>query len=263
MIILIPMGGEGTRFKNSGYKTNKAEILITDRKSGIKIPMIIASMKDLPGIKDKENTIICVDRKEYETNGTENLMSSYFSNIRFIHDEILLDQAYACYLARDHMKSDEELLIGNCDSGLNIDQKKFEEAKLHSDVIMFSQTKNDNIELDPNAHSWAVPRGSNSEISDISIKQSISRDPYFDHATTGIFWFKKASLFLKLLEEMIDSKDTFNDKYYVDKLLLYYLENDLKVTFLDVEYFCWGTPTDLQNYESTFRYWKEFLLTEI
>ena len=62
---------------------------------------------------------------------------------------------------------------------------------------------------------------------------------------------------------MIDSKDTFNDKYYVDKLLLYYLENDLKVTFLDVEYFCWGTPTDLQNYESTLRYWKEFLLTEI
>lgn len=253
------MGGAGSRFKASGYREDKAEILVTDRHRGNKVPMIIASMQDLPGVTNKNNTLICVDREKHEKNGTEKLISDKFTNVEFIHDNILLDQAYACFLAKEHLQSDEELLIGNCDSGLNIDVEYFEKMKIDSDVIIFSQHQSLTIEENPDDHSWILTERDN-VVTGLSIKKSISASPRYDHATTGIFWFKKASVFLHFLEQMINSKDTLNNKYYVDKIINYYLKENLKVRFLDVEYFCWGTPKDYESYEKTFQYWKEFHL---
>ena len=57
-----------------------------------------------------------------------------------------------------------------------------------------------------------------------------------DHATTGMFWFKSAKTFLSYLEDMIQSKDTLDGKYYVDKVLQYYIEDQKKVSFFDVKY---------------------------
>ena len=80
-----------------------------------------------------------------------------------------------------------------------------------------------------------------------------------DHATTGMFWFKHATNFLSNLEKMIWAKDTISGKYYVDKVLQYCIDSGLKVGFFDVDYICWGTPADYENYENTISYWQEFL----
>lgn len=257
MIILIPMGGAGSRFKEAGYKEDKAEIQVTDRNTGLKIPMIIASMQDLLAIENKKNTIVCIDRKKHAENGLEDIILSSFSNTHFIHDTVLLDQAYACFLAKEYLMSDDELLIGNCDSGFALDNDMFQRAKENSDAIIFTQHNSQTIEDDPDAHSWIISRANN-VVSDLSIKKAISSNPKNDHATTGIFWFKKASIFLKILNEMIDAKDMLDNKYYVDKTIPYYLKDKLDVQFLDVEYFCWGTPKDFENYEKTFQYWLDF-----
>ena len=58
MIILIPMGGKGSRFTDAGYVTNKACIETTDRHSGNILPMILCAMKDIPGIDDQQNKIM-------------------------------------------------------------------------------------------------------------------------------------------------------------------------------------------------------------
>ena len=57
---------------------------------------------------------------------------------------------------------------------------------------------------------------------------------------------------------MIQSKDTLDGKYYVDKVLQYYIEDNKKVGFFDVKYLCWGTPFDYENYENTISYWTNF-----
>ena len=80
-----------------------------------------------------------------------------------------------------------------------------------------------------------------------------------DHATTGMFWFKNANYFLEKLEEMIWSKDSAEGKYYVDKVLEYYLKEGKKVGYMDVKYICWGTPLDYENYQKTISYWINFL----
>ncbi len=263
MIILIPMGGKGTRFSDAGYKINKACIPTTDRHSGKKLPMVICAMKDIPGIHDPKNKIICVDRDFHEHNGTEQIIRDFFPNTTFIHDHVLLDQAYGCFLAREFLQTDDELFIGACDNGMIFDAEEFRQARLEADVLMISHSNDDNIEQNPNAHSWAKLKNQNSkDLASISLKKTVSDNPMQDHATTGMFWFKHANSFLEHLETMIWKKDTLNGKYYVDRVLQYCIDANLRVKYFDIKYICWGTPADYENYENTIAYWSEFIKKE-
>jgi len=263
MIILIPMGGKGTRFSDAGYKINKACIPTTDRHSGKKLPMVICAMKDIPGIHDPKNKIICVDRDFHEHNGTEQIIRDFFPNTTFIHDHVLFDQAYGCFLAREFLQTDDELFIGACDNGMIFDAEEFRQARLEADVLMISHSNDDNIEQNPNAHSWAKLKNQNSkDLASISLKKTVSNNPMQDHATTGMFWFKHANSFLEHLETMIWKKDTLNGKYYVDRVLQYCIDANLKVKYFDIKYICWGTPADYENYENTIAYWSEFIKKE-
>ncbi len=259
MIILIPMGGKGSRFADAGYTTNKACIPTTDRYSGKKLPMILCAMKDIPGIHNPKNKIICVDLPLHKENGTEKAILDTFPNTIFIHDNMRLDQAFGCFLAREFLQSDEELFIGTCDNGISYDKKVFEEACIGADALVISHRNDDNIAHNPSAHSWLKLKDkSHKELSGISVKQTISSDYMKDHATTGMFWFKHANIFLEHLEDMIKRKDTIDDKYYVDKVIQYVIDIGLNVQYFDVRYIGWGTPQDYENYERTIAYWREF-----
>jgi len=262
MIILIPMGGKGSRFSDAGYLTNKACILTTDRHTQKKLPMIICAMKDIPQIDNINNKIICIDRDFHKTNGTEDIILQYFPNAIFIHDHVLLDQAFGCFLAREFLQSEDELFIGACDNGFIYDEQEFNKAKSEFDVLMISHTNDNNIAQNPNAHSWAKLKANSKELEFLSLKKTISENPMQDHATTGMFWFKHASDFLANLEKMIWNKDTLDGKYYVDKVLQYCIDAKLKVGYFDVKYLCWGTPADYENYENTIAYWQNFIKNE-
>ena len=69
-------------------------------------------------------------------------------------------------------------------------------------------------------------------IKKISLKKPVSKNYMDDHATTGMFWFKRSNDFLKNLEKMIWKNDTLDNKYYVDKVLQYCIDDGLKVKFL-------------------------------
>ena len=96
------------------------------------------------------------------------------------------------------------------------------------------------------------------QIKKISLKKTVSKNFMQDHATTGMFWFKNSSIFVEKLEKMIGNKDTLNGKYYLDNLLNYYVRDGSRVGFFDVNYICWGTPDDYEQYENTLTYWKKF-----
>ena len=259
MIILIPMGGHGSRFSEAGYTLNKASIPTTNRRTLKKEPMVVCAMDDMPGIKNSSNKIICVNRDFHSKDGTEDIIKKYFDKTIFIHDHVLLDQAFGCFLARQHLQSKEDLFIGACDNGIEYDERAFEELKQISDVVMISHSSDLNISKNPFAHSWAVVDQETQVVTGLSIKKPVSDNPMKDHATTGMFWFRRADLFLKYLEEMIWNKDTFEGKYYVDQLLNYFIRDNLIVNYFDVRYICWGTPEDYESYEATLEYWQQFV----
>ena len=130
------------------------------------------------------------------------------------------------------MQNNDELFIGACDNGFDIDLNVFEKFKKSYDAIMISHTNDTNIENNPNAHSWALLNKQRNQIKKISLKKTVSKNFMQDHATTGMFWFKNSSIFVEKLEKMIGNKDTLNGKYYLDNLLNYLSGMDRELDFL-------------------------------
>ena len=252
------MGGKGSRFTEEGYKENKSILPVTSRFDGTLSPMALSALSDIPWAHNKSSKILCVNDAMHQKNGLEKSIASKFPDTIFIHDHVKLDQAYGCYLAREFLVDDEELFIGTCDNGFDIDLKNFSKLTKTTDAIMLSHTNDNNIAQNPSAHSWAKLQDKSNRLQRLSFKKTVSKNPMNDHATTGMFWFKSSKVFLQYLETMIQKNDTHDGKFYVDKILNYYIKDCLSVSKFDVEYFGWGTPYDYETYEKTVNYWNKF-----
>ncbi|MBL1418929.1 MAG: nucleotidyltransferase [Alphaproteobacteria bacterium] len=262
MIILLPMGGRGQRFVDAGYKDNKPCIPTTYRLTGEKLPMVVCAIKDIPGVDDPKNTLICVDRDFHKQNGTEATIQQFFPRVSFIHDTELTGQATGVLVAREFIDNDEDLFIGPCDNGMVVDQAGFDAARETFDVLVISHTNDSNIAQNPLAHSWLELEQDGVTVKAIRIKQTVSDTPMNDHATTGMFWFKKGSDYVSLTDDMVAKKDMVNNEYYVDQVIQYAIDANLKVGYFDITYIGWGTPYDFEVYENTLDYWKKFSAAE-
>lgn len=260
MNILIPMAGEGNRFKEEGYTIPKPLIPTYDRKSKKEYPMVVCAANNLPGAEDKNNKIIFVDRFFHKEQGVEDIIKSYWNNAKFITlDKLTEGQASTCLMAKDDINNDEELLIGPCDCGINIDINKFNELKKTCDCIVFTFTGNDSVEENPNAYGW-METDDDGNITFASVKKAISKTPISDPAVTAVFWFKRGKDFVKAAENMIAENKRINNEFYVDEVVNFILKLNLKAKIFNVEkYFCWGTPKDYEDYEKTVKYWEDFL----
>lgn len=260
MIILIPMAGEGKRFKEEGYKMPKPLIPTFDRKTKKELPMVVCATNNLPGADDPENKIIFVDRDFHKTQGVEDIIASYWKNAQFITlDHLTEGQASSCLKAKDIINTDEELLIGPCDCGININVDAFNELKKTCDCIVFTFTNNDSVCDNPNAYGW-MKTDDNGNIVNASVKRAISDNPEKDPAVVAVFWFKHGSDFVTAAENMIAADDRINNEFYVDEVINFILKLDLKAKIFNVDkYFCWGTPKDYEDYQNTIKYWEGFL----
>lgn len=259
MIVIVPMGGLGTRFSRRGYTQSKPAIPVFDRHSGRLMPMVIAAMKDMQRIGGPTTRFICIDQVEHQASGLEAEIRSAFPQVQFIHDHARLGQAFACLLARELLQSGEELIVASCDAGIEVDVAAFRQRAADADAIMFSHSNDQNIESNPLAHSWAELSADGESIRRIAIKQPVSDTPMADHATTGVFWFRRAADFLACLERVIFGGAGQPSDWLVDHVLQRSVEDGARVTFLDVRYYCWGTAPDYEAYQRTYAYWEEYL----
>lgn len=263
MNILIPMAGEGKRFKDKGYNISKPAILVYDRRDGIQKPMVVLAAYDLPGIENSDNQIIFIDRIFHKDSGVETIIKKYFTSAKFITvDKLTEGQACTCMLAKNIIDNDEELLIAGCDNGMDFDENKFEKLKQENDVIVFTYTNNETVLHNPDSYGWMIV-DKNNKVVDVSIKKAVSNSPMQDHAVVATFWFKKGSIFVNAAKRMFDANDRINNEFYVDQVIKYILEMGYRVVAFDIErYICWGTPYDYEIYQKSYEYWKSFFEKE-
>ena len=264
MIILIPMAGAGSRFQKSNYKKHKPVIQVTSRKTGLKIPMVVAATNDIPDSGNKDSTIIYIDRDFHKKDGVEKEIKKYYPRAHFITiDHLTQGQASTCLLAKNYINNDEELLIAACDNGMEFDEKKFKKVKKECDGLIFTFRNNVSVEAKPESYGW-VKTNNIGEAIDMSVKKPISNSPINDHAVVGAFWFKKGSNFVRSSQKMIKENDRVNNEFYIDQAMKHCIELDLKIKVFEIDkYICWGTPTDYENYENTIKYWQEFYKNEV
>ncbi len=251
--LLMPMAGEGSRFREKGYKIPKPFIKISGSE------MYIKAIKDLPRMEN----IKIVTREELikDKNQSFNIKDKNLNiSIKSLRANT---DGQACTVLKgmedNNIKLEKPLIISACDMGVIFDEKKYQKL-LYSkeiDILVWGCKGYPGAQQNPEMYSWIYEN--KNYISKISVKKNLL-NPIEDYVLIGTFTFKKAKDFVRSAELSITSRDKVNGEYYVDSVINKSIEIGLKVALFEVDYFiCWGTPNELETYnywESCFNKWK-------
>ncbi len=234
MIIVIPMAGAGTRFPNSDYPKHKSLIEFNGRS------LLEYSLRSLP--IEKSNLVIFIVLKSQLNDEMEKLISRLCGSTPF---EILcLDhptggQAETVYLGLKNVRSNEELLIHNCDTAMNVDWGV--ELSCHGVIFTF--------ESDSNAYSYAKVDDMGHVI-EVAEKRVISK-----FASSGTYWFSSVGLYLECYSKQ-SNNNTYSE-FFVAPLYQELIKGEMEVKIHQCEeVFPLGTPKDLEQSSGRIDSWK-------
>lgn len=244
-ITLIAAAGEGKRFKDAGFKTEKPLINVYEKS------MILQAVKSLPKSK---NYIFACHKSIMESDKFKTSFYKRFSNsvvIKF--DKRTLGQAETCLIASRDINQNERLTISSCDHGVLYNQEKL----LHIinnekiDLIVWT-TKNYPYSLiNPAFYGWLTLK--NEKVDDIFIKRR-PKDIKNSYLIIGTFTFRKASIFIELAKSLFKRDCKVNGEFYVDSCIEDAIKLGYRCEVFNVDKFlCWGSPDEL----STFNYWQK------
>ncbi len=248
-ISMIPMAGEGNRFKNYGYRTSKPSIQIGEES------LINKCISSLP---PSNSNIYLLKKNDY-------LNHSFIRDLKAITplkksefipvEETTSGQAATCMLAEQLLEKDKSLMISSCDYELVYDLKKLENLKkVHNpDVILFT-FKLKSLPVG-SYENFAYCETKLDSVLGIIEKKCISDTPQLDPMVTGTFWYKDAKLFTESAQQLIKDDIRVNNEHYVATSINFLIEKGYKVMTFEVEqWISFGDPTELNLYY----FWEEF-----
>ena len=190
MNLVVPMAGEGRRFKEQGYKEPKPLIPVLGK------PMIDWSLSCLRP-KSKHSLILIAKHEVFGSYKTD--------AIRISIGETTGGAACTVLLARELIDNDQPLLIGNCDQFVEWDVDAFltwaHASGGDGAVVTFQSDGNPK---------WSYVRTEQGRVVEVAEKNPIS-----DEATVGIYWFRRGKDFVKAADAMIRKADFFNGEAYL------------------------------------------------
>jgi dTDP-glucose pyrophosphorylase len=232
--IVIPMAGLGSRFSKVGYTVPKPFIDVLGR------PMIQHVIENLQVAGAR---YILIVRKEHLDNYAH-LLRSAMGDVD--HEIVPIDfvtegQACSVLLAHRLINNDTPLLIANSDQIIDIDINDYmndsKNRGLDGSILTFK-------DADPKWSFAAIDR-------DGLVTQTKEKVPISDHATVGIYYFEKGSIFVHSAMDMILSKDRVNGEFYACPVYNYGIAQGHKFGIYEIpqhQMHGTGTPEDLDEY---------------
>jgi HAD superfamily hydrolase (TIGR01509 family) len=229
--IVIPAAGLGSRFAQAGYTFIKPLIDVNGK------PMI-QTVVDNIGIKGRY--IFIVQQQHYEKYHMKYLLNAIAPGCEIVlTDGLTQGAACSILLAKEHINNDDPMILANSDQFLEWDSKRFIYNSLSEGVdgciSMFKNThpKFSYAKLDENGY----------------VCQVAEKVPISDNATTGIYYWKHGSDFVKYAEQMIEKDIRVNGEFYTAPVYNEAIADGKKIK-IDAcnRMWCLGTPEDLENY---------------
>lgn len=236
MNILIPMAGEGNRFKKAGYLKPKPFIDVAGR------PMIVQVLENL---KIPNARYILAARTEHIAAEKELItqISRNYNAVFVPVDQLTEGTACTVLFAREYINNSDPLMIANSDQIIDINI-----AKVVSDCI--------NRELDGSILTFVDehrdPKWSFAKINEeglvteVKEKQVISQ-----YATVGIYFYTKGHYFVEAAIDMIVHNDRVNNEFYTCPTYNYMIKENKKIGIYNIRFDQMhgiGTPEDLSVY---------------
>lgn len=239
--VIIPLAGDGTRFKNEHFSNPKPLIKV------FKKTLIEISIKSL---NLKNANFFFVTRK-YKNKKFNNqllkILKKYTSSNRIIKLGKTTNGPVSTCLKVKKIDQNKPLIIANCDQYLNWKPEVFlnfvKKKNIDGAVLTYKSRSKKN--------SFVAIK--NNKIINIVEKKVIS-----DNALIGVHYWKKTSLFFESSKKLIfDLKKNKNKREpYISETYKYLLKKKLTlVPYLlkKKEYFLIGTPKDYRNFVKKYK----------
>ena len=195
--IVIPMAGSGKRFAEAGYKLPKPLIDVKGQ------PMIKVVVDNLA---IDANYIFIVQKEHAEIHHLDLMLKLMVPECQVIYTDGLTGGACeTVLLAKDIIDNDYSLLIANCNQYIDWNSADF-----------LCSVKSNNIDgailtFKGNEPKWSYAKvDEDNVVIEVAEKKVIS-----DHATCGLYWWKKGSDFVKYAHQMIEKNIKVNNEFYV------------------------------------------------
>lgn len=229
--ILIPMAGEGSRFKSVGYTFPKPMIEVNGK------PMIQLVVENL-GFE--ANYIYVVRKEHYDNYNLKNFLNLITPNCKIIIVDKLTDGA-ACttLLAEEYIDNDNPLIIANSDQFIEWNPTEFYykmiETKADGGILTFKSCH----------PKWSYVKLNEQN----NVIQLAEKDVISNTATCGIYYYKKGSEYVKYAKQMISKNIRIKNEFYVAPVYNEYIFDNKKIKTYDVQkMFGLGTPEDLEYF---------------
>jgi HAD superfamily hydrolase (TIGR01509 family) len=232
--VIIPMAGKGSRFSIAGYTFPKPLI---DVKGKPMIQLVIESLQIDP-INSKY--IYIVQKDHYEKYNLKHLLNLLTPNCEIVQiDTITEGAACTCLLAEPYLDPDLPVLLANSDQYIEWDANEFmysmESDGIDGGLLCFESTH-------PKFSFAKV--GENGFVTEVAEKKVIS-----NMASTGIYYFKKGSEFLKYTKQMIEKNIRVKNEFYVCPIYNQFIEDGKNIKVMKCKRMvCLGTPEDLEQF---------------
>ena len=234
--VLIPMAGAGSRFEQAGYTFPKPLIDVSGS------PMIQVVVNNLNF--ESKHTFI-VQKSHSEKYNLSSMLSLISKNCNIVDVDGLTEGA-ACttLLAKQYIDNENPLIIANSDQYVEWCTSEFmykmQEQDVDAGILCFNATH---------------PKWSFAEVDEHGFVTRVAeKDPISDVATTGIYYWKKGSDYVKYAEQMIAANIRYNNEFYVCPVFNEAIKDGKKVKSYMIEKM-WGlgTPEDLNTYIQNFK----------
>jgi NDP-sugar pyrophosphorylase family protein len=244
--LLVPMAGEGARFRRQGYTDPKPLVPVAGR------PMLTRSTETLPPMSRS----VALARAQLAAD--PRLAGALRAG--GCHAEVVpitaptSGQASTCLVARTYVDPNAPLLIAPCDTALVYDAAAF--AGLiddpEVDCVVWTFRNHPHANRHPAQYGW-VRASVDGRVLGVSVKQPLDGDVRGHPGIVGAFWFRRAGYFFEAAEALIAQDRRVNGEFYVDSAIGTLLEQGRRARIFGVRhYICFGTPDDVR----TFEYWE-------
>lgn len=231
MNVLIPMAGAGSRFEQAGYTFPKPLIDVDGK------PMIQRVVENL---NIDARHIFIVQKEHYEKYSLKHTLNLISPNCEIVQVEGITEGA-ACttLLAKEFINNNEPLVLANSDQYIQWDSNQFMYSSMADDIdasiLTFHSTH---------------PKWSYAKLNDDGFVIEVAeKKPISEHATVGIYFWKKGSDYVNCAERMIEKNIRVNNEFYVCPVYNEAILDGARVKTFHIEKM-WGlgTPEDLETF---------------
>jgi NDP-sugar pyrophosphorylase family protein len=244
MKIVIPMTGQGSRFKKAGYDTYKALIRIHGK------PVIQHVVELFPG----ETDFIFICRNDMlESTDLRELLLSLVPTAQVVGiDAHKLGPVYTVSKIYDLIDDNEPVICNYCDFAMVWDYAHFkmemERTQADGAVICYTGF---HPHLVPPENLYATCLADKDQnMLEITEKHNYETDREKGFYSGGTYYFKKGSYIKKYFDELMEKGITVFDEYFISLPFNLMVRDGLKVkVYSEVPFFCqWGSPMDMEQY---------------